>query len=137
MHGLKGIHHPRGHWRFLDVFPKVSQAVFSKVNVVDEGGIVHHDFRFLIEVVVVHELIVEIEWHSKAIRDGSFREPKSSHGCQVGALGAERAGHVKADVVEWKNFGKTQIALWDLSFCGAQSLVPFIDFVQCGFTDRV
>ena len=137
VHGLKGIHHPRGHWRFLDVVPKVSQAVFSKVNVVDEGGIVDHDFRFNIEVVVVHKLIVEIEWHSKAIRDGSFWEPKSSHGCQVGALGAECAGHVKADVVEWKNVGKTQIALWDLRFCGAQSLVPFIDFVQCGFTDRV
>ena len=135
VHGLESIHHPRGHRGFLDVISKVSQTVFSKVHVVDEGGIVHHDFRFLIEVVVMHKLIVEIERHTKAIRDNSFRKPKSLHGCQVGALGAERAGHVKADVFEWKNVGKTQIALWDLRFRRAQSFVPFIDFAQCGFAD--
>ena len=69
-------------------------------------GLFYHDFRFLIEVVLVRT--------HRRIRHG----PKPSGmvvgtqkfaSWEVGALGAERAGHVKADVVEWKNVGKTQI----------------------------
>ena len=137
MHDLQRIHHPWGHWRISDVITKVPQAVFSKVNVVNEGWVVDHDFSFLIEVIVLHEFIVEVERNPKTIWDSSFWEPEGSHRRHVGALGTKRARHFKSDIVEWENFGKAQVAWWDLRFCRAQGFIPFVNFIQCRFADEV
>ena len=137
MHGLQSIHHPRGHRSILDVVSEVAQAIFAEIDVIDEGRVVDHDFNFFIEVIVLHEFVVEIKRNSESIRNGPFGKTKRTHRRDIGAFCTKSGGHLKADVIQRQDFGDAQIAHRNLRFRRAECLVPFVDLIQTRFSDVV
>ncbi len=137
VHGLQCIHHPWRHRSVFDVVPEVPQTIFAKVEIIDEGRIIDHDFGFFVEVIVLHEFVIEVKRNSKSIRYRAFRKTKRTHGCDIGAFCTKSGGHLKADVIQRQDFGDAQIAHRNLRFRRAECLVPFVDLIQTRFSDVV
>ena len=65
---------PRGRVCVLDVVAQVLELFFLRVEVRLEIGVSEHGFDTGVEVVVLHELVVEVERDGKPVGDSALRE---------------------------------------------------------------
>ena len=128
MHLGQGVDDPLGRGRVLDSVAQIVEHIVLDLEVRLEVGVSQHGSNAGIEIVGLHELVVEIKRYRKPVGNRSkWKAQRPQHG-YVGRLNAERLPVIETDLTEGLDLGDREVALRRLGLDGPRRLVVRIEY---------
>ena len=135
VHRGQRVDDPLGRVRVLDVVAQIVEHVILSFEVRLEILVGQHGFDAGIEIVGLHELVIEIERDREPVGHGPHRKPQRPQHGHVGRLDAERGPIFEADLAEGGDRRDREVALRCLFSGGPGRGVVGIDLCAGSRTD--
>ena len=120
MHGLQVRQHPAGCLASADRFAELPQYIFTRSGIGCEVRRGHHRRSLVVETVVAHEAVVEVERYGEALRHHARREAQAAQRGDVGRLHAHTGSVRKAELAQRSNGRDAEVPLRSERFVRAQ-----------------
>ena len=127
VHALERFDDPLGRLPFLDLLAQLLELVLLGVEVRLEVRVGQHLLDVVVEAVVLHELVVEVERHREPVGHGPVREAQRPQNGHVRRLDPERGPVAEPDVAQGGDLGDREVPLRRLGLRRARSDVVGID----------
>ena len=126
-------------WRLcvLDVIAQFLERIHLCIEARLEIFISQHGLDAGIEIIGLHELVVEVERYRKPVGHGPRWKAQCSQHGHISRLNAERLPVIEADLTEGLDLGDREVALRRLGLGGPRRLVVSINFCGRGGADCV